>query len=684
MPSLHDSKDLQWLIDMLLPMINGAQQRRKSVENEWLLNYRAWQGWPSQTYTLPLPDNAIHYFIPHLRRIIERNVARVTKLEMPNIDWHQTLPSNSTISPENAEAVHTTLRYILQKKIPVKRNISMLARCLYLYDFAILHTSVIIQNKDVWPYQKVVDPYSFYIYPDTALSLEDALLLFEESIVPYQVYKSFVSESKSTSLYLDIDAKDLHVPTWPYHIVERIAYRGLTRPSDSFTANGNTKQYLTEAEINKNRDKAKSTLIEQARAFVKLYKCYFRLGSEWFYTVIAENLEQPRIVRLDEEENTPTYRWTNSRPLPGELYTNSQADDNRVLQNLSNTSLSQIESNRTRTAEPPIAVDASQVGRLQSKTFANREWWHFQGNPNDIIKEMSIQDTSAEGIKAMQIYLQLMDKNAGGTLAEGNPGRNMPRSGSAAINLMSLAMVEIEDIADTLEQDILSPSLGDIYHTILEYVPNKQLFKIPNKRPDLVKVFSKRDLYGDYSFTWLGSLGVQDSEANAQRAISFLSMLLNPQILQLLTQQLEQQGKMLDIATILEKVYSYSLAEKGLGDIIIPIPPQVAQARQQALAQQQQNNPQLIQAQLKQQELQGNQQSDQVKLQLEMIKAQGTQQKTQAEIQKAALEAQGKVIELKSKQQDLANSHLQHRREHLQFLKSMNDSSTSSNEETGD
>lgn len=681
MPETIDSKDLQWLIDMLLPMINGAQQRRKSIENEWLRNYAAWQGWPSQTYTLPLPGNAIHYFIPHLRRIIERNVARVTKLEMPNIDWHQTLPSDSTIPPENAEAVHTTLRYILQKKIPVKRNISMLARCLYLYDFAILHTSVIIQRKDVWPYQRVIDPYSFYIYPDTALSLEDAMLLFEESIVPYQVYKSFVSSTSSTNLYSDIEASSLHTPIWPYHLVERIAYRGLTLPSDSFTANGNTRYSVTETDFEKSRNKAKSSLQEKSRAFVKLYKCYFRLGSEWFYTVIVENLESPKIVRLDEEENTPTYRWTNSRPLPGELYTNSQADDNRVLQSLSNTSLSQIESNRTRTAEPPLAVDGTQIGRLQSKTFANREWWHFEGNPNEIIKEIAVQDTSAEGIKAMQIYLQLMDKNAGGTVAEGNPGRNMPRAGSTANNLISLAMIEIEDIADTIEQDILSPSLGDIYHTILEYVPNKQVFKIPNKRPELVKAFIKRDLYGDFSFTWLGSLGVQDSEANAEKALQFLGLLLNPQVLQLLMQQLEQQGKMLDIASIIEKVYSYTLAEKGLGNIIIPIPQEVMEARQLAMQQQQQNNPQLIQAQIKERELQGKQQEGQQRFQLEALKSQTTLQKNQIDLQQAGVDLQGKVLELKAKQQDMKSNELKDRREHLSFIKSMNENSS---KETGD
>src|SRR6266702_3854298 len=136
-------QDLKWLIDMLIPAMEGTRQRRKFIENEWLLNYRAWQGWPSQNYVLPLPDNAIHYFIPHARRAVERSVKRGTKRLIPNMDWHQTLPFDNK-SHDNAEAVHNTLRYVYKKKYPTKYNISSGLRCLYMYNFSVLHTSALI------------------------------------------------------------------------------------------------------------------------------------------------------------------------------------------------------------------------------------------------------------------------------------------------------------------------------------------------------------------------------------------------------------------------------------------------------------------------------------------------------------------------------------------------------------
>src|SRR3990172_568551 len=177
------TKDTQYLLDMLIPAMDGVRQRRKFIENEWLLNYRTWQGWPSQEYVVNLPDNAIYYYVPHARKAIEKSVKRITKLLLPDSNRFQTLPFDGK-SHEHAEAVQDVLQLIIEKKIPTRRNISSIARCLQLYNLGVLHTSVIIQKDEVWPYQRAVDPFNFYVFPDTAASQEEALLIFEDVIVP--------------------------------------------------------------------------------------------------------------------------------------------------------------------------------------------------------------------------------------------------------------------------------------------------------------------------------------------------------------------------------------------------------------------------------------------------------------------------------------------------------------------
>lgn len=576
--------ETSWLIDLLSGPISGTRERRKYIEAEWLLNYRAWQGWPSQSYTVPLPDGAIHYFIPHARRAVERNIARITKLLMPSSDWFETLPTDFR-SHDNAEAVQAVLDYIYRKKHVYKRVVSSLSRCMQLYNFAVLHTSVRIENTDVWPLQRDKDPYSFYIFPDTSTSPEDALLIFEDEIIPYQVYRSFINEdSPEDSMYLPLSPDELHVPEWPYHLIERIAYRGLSSPSDFTQGTGSTKS-LSERDISNAIGSARSTLSKQSRTFVSLTKCYFRVGSRWYFTVICNNTQGgPCVVRLDKEERTPLYRWANSRPLPAELYTNAPIDDHRVLQNLANTAISQVESNRSRFAEPPVLIDVSLLDRLEEYTFGNRKFWKVNGDPNQMLKSLDVEDTSTNGIRAFQIYLGLLDKGSGGTIAEGQPGRNMPRAGFVANNLLNLALADTEDIADTQEQELLTPGIGDMYHTLIEYAPASQIIKIPGKAREAIKSFTCEELYGDYSFTWLGSLGFQDSMQRADKFMRFLEILTQPISLQILLPAMERQGYSIDFAALFETVYGYGIGERGIRSIIrkVPVPPQTPPSQEQA------------------------------------------------------------------------------------------------------
>ncbi len=665
-------QDLKWLIDMLIPAMEGTRQRRKFIENEWLLNYRAWQGWPSQNYVLPLPDNAIHYFIPHARRAVERSVKRGTKLLMPNMDWHQTLPFDNK-SHDNAEAVHNTLRYVYKKKYPTKYNISSGLRCLYMYNFSVLHTSALITNGEVWPWQETIDPFNFYIFPDTAINVEKALILFEDCIIPYQVYMSYVdTDTPENSLYENIKAEDLQAPEWPYHLVERLAYRGLTNPSDFVQGTGNTKTITEEQRIRAIKDTSDS-LTQQSKAFVSLSKVYFRMASKWYFTVICTNIRgggdnkyNCKVVRLDDTENKPLYHWCNNRPLPGELYTNSEMDDIRVLQNLTNNAMSQVESNRTRFAEPPLGVDANLIGRMEMKTFGNRQLWYFDGNPKEIMSDILIQDTSESGLRAFQLYKQQIDQSSGGGLPEGQPGRNMPRAGFATNTLLNMALVDVEDSADTYEQSILTPGLADTYHIILEYVPDSQLIKIPNKDAKLIKAYKKNDLTGDYSFDWLGSLGFQDIQVRADKFMGFLQTLLNPQALQVLTQQLSQQKMKLDFAGMLKTLYSYGLGEKGLGDIIMPMNDEEIQALNQPSPeiQAQQQDQQMSQQEHQQKMQQGQQkiEGDKQKFQLEMAMKQMDmrvkQLEAQLKMQTAQTDAQTKDLDMKRKQMDTHNKML--------------------------
>ena len=206
----------------------SVRDRRRFVEQEWLKNYAAWQGWPNHQYTASLADDTIRYFIPAARRAVERMGSRIVKLLTPKTPWFETQPFDDA-SYDNAEAVHAYMRYVSRRKIPFRRNLSALSRCLLLYNFAVLRTSVQMDAAgDVWPMQRTVDPFSFYVFPENATNASEALMMFEDMILPFEMYQSYVD----SGLALRLSPAELTTPQWPYHLIERYAYRGLTNPTD--------------------------------------------------------------------------------------------------------------------------------------------------------------------------------------------------------------------------------------------------------------------------------------------------------------------------------------------------------------------------------------------------------------------------------------------------------------------
>lgn len=562
------------LLTHFMAPLEAIRQRRRYVEDEWLRNYSAWQGWPTVSHFLPLADGSIRYFVPFARRAIERINARIVKILMPQSKWFQVHPFDDQ-SHQKAEAVDAVFRYICEKKIKYKRIISSLARCLQMYNFAALCTSPRVMGQEVWPHQRVVDPYQLYLFPETAQDMSELLFLFEDCVMPFESYRAMTDPSEpDNGLALPLDATKLQAPEWPWHLVERLSYRGLTSPSD-YSMGANDRGELLQKDFSERKHKLLETLSARAKAFVQMTSLHFKLGSDWYKAWIVYNYldepgeTKPKIVHLDKLESQPLYQWAVQRPLPGELYTNSMMDDIRVLQILANNQLSQGEANRAVYAEPPVGVDVSQANRLQNYRYAPRAKWETDGDPNDVFKTIDVKDTSTTSLRNLQVTLGLINSAAGaGTIAEGQPGRNMPRAGFAVNSLINLALSDIQDIADTEEQEILSPGLGDMWHVVVAYTPRRQLFKIPGIAQSAPAAYNMADLYGDYTFSWMGTLQFQDQQTRADRLLKFLEILSNPAVFQML----QAQGKQVDIAAIMQQIWSDGLGERGLSQIIQAAP----------------------------------------------------------------------------------------------------------------
>ena len=301
--------------------------------------------------------------------------------------------------------------------------------------------------------------------------------------------------------------------------------------------------------------------------FVAITEGFMRADG-WVQFWIVWNLKGgPKMVRLNQfnQPNHP-YRMALARPIPGEHYTSGMMADIEPLQVLLNDQVNQMEESRAIAAIPPIAVDPSRVFRTDSLEFGARRKWLV--DPEGV-KVLPIPDTSRTSLAATQMTMGLINSNfSPGGMSEGQPPRNSPRAGFAVSSLMNLAMADIKEIADILEDEILTPALQDLYGLTIMYIPSEQVLRVPgtiNYRP---ATMTTQDLYGGWTFKWVGQLQAQDLQVRAQRVLQFMGPM------QQMMPIAQQQGYTFDMGQFLKMVWRDMFGERGIERLLVKIPPQ--------------------------------------------------------------------------------------------------------------
>jgi len=482
----------------------------------------------------------------------------------PSVKWFEVGSMNDDSDQERLSNVDNFMWYIIRKKIKSRAIISQLVRCMLLYGMPILKTSITIQNGQVWPTQRAVDPFAFYMYPETSSTIDDAEIIFEDFLFSYERYRTFVKKG----LVDDIQRSELTKPDWPYHLTERLAYQGITDPTANVdVAIGNVSEQLQRT----------------TNAFVSITEEWIRREGHLYQVYIAWNLvEGPRIVGFFQSQyDDPLYRISIHRALPGETYTNTQMEDLIELDNVQTDMFNQFVDS-VDYEQGFVAFGGSEGMRRDTMKMKGRAKWDFgPESPREALQFIQPPVTSTNQLRAWQVVNAMMQSMGGaGTIAEGQPGRNMPRSGDAFSSMIALGMADIQDLAESIEQEVLTPGLSDIYK-VASLIPDDQLMRIPNGMAvygqDLKSnVLRKKDIIGDFEFEWIGSLQFQDDAQRAQRLMIFLNMA--PQLMP----PLEAQGYTLNIPELVQTIWRSGIGERSLSKVVITLQEMAAILQKQA------------------------------------------------------------------------------------------------------
>lgn len=548
MPKEQEEQLKQQLSAHLVTQAVGIRQRRRVVEEQWLYSRRAWMNSSLDSHFKPTDSSASSYHVPAGRRATERSVVRAVKLLTPNVKWYEVLPVDERASAIVGN-VDMFMNYVLRKRIKTRTNISQLVRSLLMYGICHIKTSIKVVNGRVWPQQRVIDPFAFYTFPETVANIEDADIVFEDYLFSYEQYKTFVARG----IVEDVHASDLVKPDWPYHLVERLAYQGITDPTQ---------------DISLAIEQTSNNLQKTSASFVSITEMWLPKNDNLYQVYLLWNhRDGPRVVGfIKSDYDTPLYRSAVHRPLPGELYTNSMVSDIAELNVMQNDLINKFHE----------AVDWEQGFVIAQADKRHDSWkakgravWLAQDDPRQLALFVQPPVTSTNLLRAWQIDTGLINSLASaGSIAEGQPGRNMPRAGGAVNSLISLGMADTQDISELIEQEVLTPSLGDIYKVAALFIPDDQLMRIPGGQGLFGAVLKKADILADYEFEWVGSLQFQDEQLRAQRMMIFLNLAIQPQAIQMLA----QQGYAFNFPELIKTVWRYGLGERGLQNIIVPLP----------------------------------------------------------------------------------------------------------------
>lgn len=542
-------------------LVQDLRSRRLPIEQDWLNFHKAWRGIRTRSW---FNSEVFKNFIPAMRRAIEKNVIKLTQMLLPSPEFFEVYPGEEGDDAEGAkaESVRAYFLYLFAKRIRIKSLVSQLGRTFYLYGRAICKSGVKVEPisgvPQVWPTARAVDPFTFYHWPETVPSLDDAQVLAEDNLMPYDVFKAHQDAKRITNVP---PLSELTEPEWPWYWGQRLNVSGIPSPSST---GGDTQ--------------ARKDAATTPPKFMAITEVWYRKGDAWEMCWLLWNCTNgPVLIRTHQPVTSRhPYHMAVARQLPGEAYTTGMGDDLEPLQILLNDQWDMTLEGQAMSFAPIAVIDPSLIGRSGSFKYAPRAKWFCDPKSTTFLQA---PDTADTGYKGIGVTTQLIESfSADNPISNGMPTRGMPRAGFAVSSMVNLALADIKDAAATIEDEILTPMMADIYQLTILLMPDDQRVKIPGTRNFPPRSVKPQDLAGDYEFRWVGSLQSQDMQVRAQRLITTIGTLgkLGPQ----LQQDLAAKGKRINWEAILKRVWRDGLGERGADSIVVDMTPQEIQQMQ--------------------------------------------------------------------------------------------------------
>lgn len=389
--------------------------------------------------------------------------------------------------------------------------------------------------------------FNWYVYPQTAESLADATLVFEDVRVP----RAYIEAMGRKGLWSNVEAA-VNAPPVPNEDSETAQLAEDTAGmSSTVNAAQSPHEMLTLTEV----------------------WCYLRLPKSAYFE--DEDSESPiparillagdtvvRCTRNPFWHQQPPYLIARKNVHPGFFYGRGYGHMVRSLQYLSNDFANMTADNAQYTLNPIVKTNPTMLlGKLPP--LAPGVNWPML-SPDAVTFDRPPIELINGGMQSLNLYLGLTQDFGGAPpIIQGQGAGGGAKTATGAQILQRNAMTPLQDEVEDIENDVMVPLCHMTWVLAQQYREESVMVTVGGSQP--MKV-DPEQLAIDAEFIWCASSQAANQQQRAQQGMAFIQALLP------LVPLFQAQGKMVNFEPLLKKVYSSGFGWRGFDQIIQPMP----------------------------------------------------------------------------------------------------------------
>jgi hypothetical protein len=545
--------------DELCPLLGRVRDDRQRLRDKWLRYYRIWsvqhdqQGYRGRTNT----------YFPVGRRWIEQWVARLKRDLFPDTDWFRCRALREDFEAR-VPAKQALQQYWMRRYMRLRRHALPWLRQLVMFGTSPVRNVWRVSEREqmalrdvlddggeptgrtvakletvadfLGPTFEPVDLFAFYVWPPTAATVDDAVLVFEDRCLSRAEVLRFARRP------LDPRAPEGDMV---YEGVEAVIALYDEAMTSRLSARDSGKY---DALAQRLADKGFTTPLDQSlpRALrpLDITRC------QWVVDLEGEET-QPYLVEIGADtiplrvQRNPWWHgggdWLCGRftPIVDEFYGRGLPEVFDYLQYFANDLGNQSGDAFVWATNPIAVVDIGAVQDPTSLRMAPGAKW--LANPAGVQFTTPPQGAAQAGFEAVSSYLSLGD-----TLVAPTPARPITPGGDQAAKgdlqaAIADSAVDLRAIVENLEDDVMVPLLERSDILSQQCLDRDIILKVAGADGVtlLEQPISVADLVGEYEWEWLGTTAALNQQVRAQQMVQGIALLSNIPPEQLQAEELE-------------------------------------------------------------------------------------------------------------------------------------------------